>query len=113
MNNDKTKTKKTFSVSLGKEIYLIALMERMGWQEESRIPTGGYMSEERLMITFQGLAEDYTVNDYIKVPSLPQGDKEYFHFYSVLVPNGYYTNSVENFKKEHDRMSVGFELCQF
>lgn len=103
--------KKTVSVPLGKEDYIIALMNEIGFKEEERKCTGGYMSEERMQITFGGYDADYHENDYVKVKSDTQG---YFFFYSLRCPDGFLTNSVEIFKNNHDKMKrTDFEICSF
>ena len=50
--------KKTVSVTLGKEDYIIALMDKIGFNEEERKTTGGYMGAERIQITFSGYNTD-------------------------------------------------------
>ncbi len=103
--------KKTVSVTIGKELYIIALMDKIGFKEEDRNTTGGYMSEEKLQITFGGYDTDYHENDYVKVKSETQN---YFFFYSLKYTDGYYTNSEENFKAIHDKVKrTDFEICSF
>lgn len=103
--------KKTVSVSLGKEAYIIALMNKIGFTEEERKTTGGYMSEERIQITFGGYDNDYHENDYIKVEPDSKG---YSFFYSLRVPDGYYTDNEETFKDFHDKVKLSsFEIFSF
>jgi hypothetical protein len=103
--------KKTVSVDIGKEDYIIALMNKIGFKEEERETPGGYMSEEKIQITFGGYDLDYHENDYVKVKSDTEG---YFFFYSLRKPNGYFTNSEETFKDIHDKAKrTDFEICSF
>ena len=85
---EKSWIKKTVSVAIGKEDYIIALMDKIGFKEEERKTTGGYMSEERIQITFGGYNTEYHENDYVKVKSDTQG---YFFFYSLRQSDGYFT----------------------
>ena len=78
--------KKTVSVNIGNEEYIIALMDKIGFKEEERKTTGGYMGAERIQITFGGYNTDYHENDYVKVKSDTQG---YFFFYSLRYSDGY------------------------
>ena len=108
---EKSWIKKTVSVAIGKEDYIIALMNKIGFKEEERKTTGGYMSEERIQITFGGYNTDYHENDYVKVKSDTQG---YFFFYSLRQSDGYFTNSEEIFKDIHDKAKRSdFEICSF
>ena len=101
---EKSWIKKTVSVAIGKEDYIIALMDK-------RKTTGGYMSEERIQITFGGYNTEYHENDYVKVKSDTQG---YFFFYSLRQSDGYFTNSEEIFKDIHDKAKrTDFEICSF
>jgi len=103
--------KKTVSVALGKEDYIIALMDKIGFKEEERKTTGGQMSEERIQITFNGYDSDYHENDYVKVKSDAAGN---FFFYSLRVPDGYFTNRDEIFKDFHDKARLAdFEILSF
>lgn len=102
--------KKTVSLRLGVEDCIIALMSKIGFEEVERKTTGGYMSEERIQITFCGYNTDYHENDYIKVKSDSEG---YFYFYSLRQPEGYYTNKLELFKELHDKKATCFEICSF
>lgn len=108
---EKSWLKKTVSVAIGKEDYIISLMNKIGFMEEERKTTGGYMSEERIQITFGGYNTDYHENDYVKVKSDKQG---YFFFYSLRKPDGVFTNSEEKFKNIHDKAKLNdFEICSF
>ena len=103
--------KKTVSVNIGNEEYIIALMDKIGFKEEERKTTGGYMGAERIQITFGGYNTDYHENDYVKVKSDTQG---YFFFYSLRYSDGYFTNSEEIFKNIHDKAKRNdFEICSF
>jgi hypothetical protein len=103
--------KKTISVDLGKEDYTIALMNKLGFIEESRHVIGSNFSEEKIQLTFEGRSTDYHENDFIKVKNHPEG---YFVFYSLRVPNGYFTNSEEKFKQAHDKENkTSFEIHSF
>ena len=102
--------KKTISVSLGKEVYLIAIMDAIGFAEVERKSTGGYMSEEKLQMTFSGDEKDYNEGYYIKVP-MPNGAH---YYYSLRYPDGFFTSSYEKFKNAHDKANTNnFELCSF
>lgn len=101
--------KKTISVDLTKEDYIIALMDKLGFVEESRHISGG--DQEKIILTFKGRGTDYHENDYIKDQSSPEG---YSVFYSLRVPHGYYTNSEEKFKEVHDKSNkTCFEIHSF
>ena len=103
--------KKTVSVNIGNEEYIIALMDKIGFKEEERKTTGGYMGAERIQITFCGYNTDYHENDYVKVKSDTQG---YFFFYSLRYSDGYFTNCEEAFKDIHDKAKRNdFEICSF
>jgi hypothetical protein len=41
-------------------------MNKLGFEEIDRKTTGGYMSSEKIQITFEGKEEDYHENDYVK-----------------------------------------------
>lgn len=102
--------KKTVSVGIGREHYIIALMSKMGFYEIERNTTGGYMSEEKIQLTFEGYDQDYHENDYVKVKSPTEG---YFYFYSLRHTDGYYTNSVEIFKEIHDKVFLKYDVLSF
>lgn len=103
--------RKTMSVGIGKEAYIIALMDAIGFKEVERRVTGGYMSEEKIQFTFEGEAEKYRETDYVKVPTRSEG---YFIYYSLRCPDGYSMNSDEAFRDMNDRANTNdFELCSF
>lgn len=98
--------KKTIIVDIGKESYIISLMNKIGFHEEERKVT-----EEKIIITFSGNSEDYHENDYIKVKTDLCG---YFVFYSIRIPNGCFTNSYDIFKDAHDKENkTDFEILSF
>lgn len=107
--------KKTFVVDMGREAYLIAIMNHMGWREIDRVASGGYMSNNHLMLTFEGDKEDYNDDWYIVAPN----DNGGFNYYSVLYPDGYYQSGndescVQRFKEVHDkRRNPDFRIQQF
>ena len=102
--------KKTISSELGFENYIILLMNKIGFKEVDRYVTGGQMSSEKVVITFEGFDSDYKENDYIK---MPVGVNGYFNFYSLREPNGYHTNTVEKFKEVHYKSASNIEICSF
>jgi hypothetical protein len=108
---ERTWVRKTISVALGKEDYIIALMNKVKFIEEDRTFTGGHMSEEKIQITFGGYNTDYHENDYVKVKTQTDG---YSFFYSLRRPDGYFTNSEEAFRGAHDKAKeYNFEICSF
>lgn len=83
--------KRTFNVPVGKEVYLIAIMERCEWVEVDRVATGGQMSEPTVMITFEG-EKPLQPMLYVQVPA---GTNGYYHFYTYWMTNGYFGDHPE------------------
>lgn len=105
----KTMIKKTFSIDLGREYILIALMQDLGFKEISRQITGGQMSAEKVQFVFEGWDCDYNENGYVKE------DSEYgaHTYYSLRVLEGYYTNYFGQFKIAHDKRLKSFTVNHF
>lgn len=95
--------KKTISTFLGKENYIIALMEKLGFREEERKAILTPDGDEKLILTFDGYEGDYHENDYVKVKGPTNG---YFYYYSLAVPYGMYTNNDDSFKEMHDKLKT-------
>lgn len=102
--------KKTTSCDLGREVYIIALMNKLGFKEVERHITGGLHSSERIIITFEGLDSDYHENDYVKRHS---GNGDFYYYYSLKVPDGYYTDTFSIFKSVHDKCISDIEVLSF
>lgn len=107
-----TLTRKTLSCTLGMENYMVALMTKNKWKEVQRTITRTQTDDERISITFEGLDTDYQENDYINV-LLYKNVKGYSHFFSLRVPDGFYTDTVDKFKVYHDTKKVNFEIQSF
>jgi len=92
--------KKTISVDLGKEDYIIALMKDINFVEIDRSICGGTMSSEKIQLTFEGDESDYNENGYVQIiNNTPYVG--YSYYYSLGFPEGYYTNDIERFKSVH------------
>lgn len=105
-----TITKKTVSVVLGREDYIIALMNKMDFVEVERRITGGQMSEEKIQLTFEGRESKYNENGYIQVKAEREG---FSYYYYLRVTDGYYTENLENFKRLHDKRNEVFIVQTF
>lgn len=106
--------KKTVSVNLGTEDFIIALMNDINFLEVDRVACGGTMSSERLQLTFEGYEYDYNENGYIEVPHINDGETiPYSWFYSIQFPEGSYEKSLDNFKDRIEKKKVEIEVKHF
>lgn len=97
--------KKTFTVEIGNEQFIIALMNDMQWKEIDRVSSGGMMSPPVLLLTFEGHQADLNENKYI------ESDNGYCSiFYSIEYPNGHQIKDVEEFKKSLKALKIGNSL---
>lgn len=78
-------SKRTYAISLDKEQYLSALMNAMKWSEVDRVATGGMVSSEMLLITYEG--NDSDLNEDIVV-TVPEGREFIELWYSLTFPCG-------------------------
>lgn len=105
----KTIINKTISTNLGSEDYIIALMQKISFKEICRFITGGQMGSEKIIITFEGYDIDYKENDFVR--KLARDD--YYYYYSLRVPEGYYTNDFKYFKNIHDKSAQSIDVFSF
>lgn len=105
------KIKKTFVVEVENERYLTALMNELEFKEIERVASGGMMSAPILIMTFEGDEGSYHENDYIKEEA--KSDWDVSRFYSLRFPDGRLTNSLEDFKKEHNSLTANFVIERF
>jgi hypothetical protein len=97
----------TVSVNFNTEKIVATLMKKIGWKEIERVATGGMMSNEVLLITYEGYDTDYKEDYYVEVKS--PTNIEYSTFYSLRVLNGHYTNDFTKFKQVHEKAKVEYE----
>lgn len=108
--------KVTFSVGLESQQHkaIHAIMTSLKFFEESRVATGGYMSEPILLITYSGAItpsywEQASRNLYVEYH-----DKDgYYYYYSILIPDGYRTNKIVDFKLLTEQREVITEVKSF
>jgi hypothetical protein len=97
----------TFSAESQAHKAIEAIMCKMKFYEESRVATGGYMSEPAIMVTYSGAimpsAFEFGQNNYyVMFPAGSEGT--YFQYYSLLCPEGFQTNDIAQFQKNIDRI---------
>lgn len=78
-----------------------AIMFRMKFSEESRVASGGYMSDPVIIVTYSGAIVPSALefgqkNYYVKFPVGSEGT--YYQFYSLLCPEGFQTNDIAKFQ---------------
>lgn len=102
--------KKTISVNLGNEDFVIALMKYIGFSEVDRVSCGGTMSTEKLQLTFEGKEEDYQDDCYVEVKT-PNNRKS--TFYSINRPDGITMETIQEFKQYHYQGKMEIEIKTF
>lgn len=88
--------------------YMVAIFDKMGWEEKSRVPLGVDEHNEPLMIlTFSGRASDFkddlfvvTLTTYASEKIKQDGGG---NFYSIFAPTGIYKNSLAEYKDFHTK----------
>lgn len=102
--------KVTIAVSINNEPKITALMNHIGFFEVDRVASGGMMSSEFLMVTYEGESSKYNEDFFIGIPKGEKGT-EYF---SLIVVEGYTTREFEEFLTHHnDRKQPDFEILSF
>ncbi len=102
----------TLTVDFKSQEIIRTLMEAIRFMEVDRVATGGMMSGESLLITYEGKEGDYNDNYYIETEVNPNG---YITYYSLKQSNGYYTNDIERFFKAQKEALSGnkFNIKRF
>lgn len=103
-------TKKiTLVMGMDREPVWNALMSKMNYREVDRVATGGMMSQEQLMITYEGSEEDYTEDLYVE---LKEGGGDYSQYFSLRI-GGFHTDEFEKFKTAHEDNKMQYEVKSF
>jgi hypothetical protein len=97
----------TICVTLENEIYLQILMSKIKFVENSRVATGGMMSNPILLIEFNGEEENYHENGYIVKKSNNEWEND--TYYTIKNPDGNYFKTFEDFLNQKEKQKIEFE----
>jgi len=90
----------TIAVEIDKEKYIQLLMSKIKFVENSRVATGGMMSNPLLLIEFQGLEENYHEKGYIKTFFSEWSGDNYF---TIKNPNGATFKTFDEFLQSQNK----------